>query len=180
MKPLGWPTTSVYSDSGLLANEGKKRYGAQVLNDYITPEIQNFVGAKIVTVGLISGDLILTGRRRDNNRYVSPGGHVDAGEEFRAAACREVREEAGIELLESDLDFICAKKLMSHRSRKEFVVVAYCARIAKERATPKYDPDKEVFSWEWVKIDPSTPELQPEARHAKDDFILNYLFKRGY
>jgi 8-oxo-dGTP pyrophosphatase MutT (NUDIX family) len=154
-------------------NLGRLRYGSNCA--FITPEIENFRGAKIVTVGILSGDELLTGQRRDNGLWVSPGGHVDQGEEFKSAAVREVAEEAGIRLDPRTLELIRAEKLISPRTGKEFVVVAYLARLPKGSATARFDPDQEVSIWKWVKVLRSTPELQRDARHAKNDFILEYL-----
>lgn len=46
------------------------------------------------------GSLVLTRRAIEpgHGRWVFPGGYVDRGEEVRAAAIREAREEAGIEV----------------------------------------------------------------------------------
>ena len=130
---------------------------------------------KIVAVGLVSSGNILTGRRRDNNLWTSPGGHVDGNESIYAAAIREVSEEAGIEIEFGQLQLICAKRVISHRTGLPFVVFAFLAHILPEKATAKNDPDKEIAEWKWVPISPETPELKPKARHAKEDYILQHL-----
>lgn len=138
-------------------------------------DLINFKGSRIVTVGLISGDEILTGQRRDNGLWTNPGGHVDEGEDIQDAACREVLEETGIEIEPRNLKLICAEKLISHRTGKEFVVFAYCASVNKEKATSRLDPDKEFKQLKWVKISRETPELKPESRHAKQDFVVEHI-----
>lgn len=130
---------------------------------------------KIVAVGLVSSGNILTGRRRDNGLWTSPGGHVDPGESPYAAACREVLEEAGIEISIAQLETVCAKRVVSHRTGLPFIVFAFLAHVMPERATAKNDPDQEIAEWKWVPISRDTPELKKEARHAKDDFILEHL-----
>lgn len=144
-------------------------------------ELLNFEGPKIVAVGLVSGGWILTGKRRDNGKWTSPGGHIDEGEELLAAAKREVLEESGIELDNSQLEFVHGEKFYSPRGNKEIVVFAFLAHVDKEKATGKDDPDKEISTWKWVPLDKSTPELQRENRHAPDDFVLIHLgiLKRG-
>lgn len=129
----------------------------------------------IVTVGLVSGNEILTGKRRDNGLWTSPGGHMDDGEDVLTAAKREVKEETGIDINSEQIQIIKADRLVSHRTGKPFVVIAFVAVIDKEKATAKNDPDKEVSEWRWVKISPETAELKRDQRHAKDDFVLQYL-----
>jgi len=138
-------------------------------------ELEYFRGPKIVTVGLVAGNEILSGKRRDNGLWTSPGGHVDDGEGIFEAAKREVAEEAGIQVDDRDLELIRAERVVSHRTGAPFVVFAFIAHIDKGRATAKNDPDKEISEWKWLALSKDTPELQPEARHAKEDFVLIHL-----
>lgn len=142
-------------------------------------ELERSPWAKIVTVGLISGDHILTGQRNDNKLWTSPGGHMDEGEDLMAAGRREVLEETGIDLTGVDLHLVRAERLVSHRTGNPFVVFGFIANVDKDTATGKNDPDKEVSLWKWVKASADTPELKMEARHAKDDFILQHLGIQG-
>lgn len=130
---------------------------------------------KIVTVGVVSGTKILTGKRRDNGLWTSPGGHVDEGEGIFEAAIREVKEESGLDVELSQLSLILSRRVLSHRTGAPFVVFAFLVNLPEQRATGKADPDKEITEWKWVDISPHTPELAKSARHAKDDFILQYL-----
>lgn len=136
-------------------------------------------GKQIVAVGLVSGGKILTGRRRDNGLWTSPGGHMEEGEQNDDAAVREVLEETGIRIQGQDLQHLSSQTIVSPRTGKEFKLHCYLANIPQEQATAKNDPDQEIDEWKWVDIDPAVPELKPEARHAKDDVILNYLFEKG-
>lgn len=132
-------------------------------------------GAKIVTVGLISGTKILTGQRRDNGKWTSPGGHMDEGETLVEAAIREVKEESGITLEPSDLTLVSAERVPLGRGGKPFSVFCFTAKVPKERASSKDDPDKEISTWKWVELSLMTPELRPAARHAVHDSVLCYL-----
>lgn len=135
--------------------------------------------ARICVVGIICGDEILTGKRKDNGLWTFPGGHADHGEGDTDAAIRETREESGIVLGYSDLQPLPIEKVKSHRVEgKEFFVVPFVAELPnKERARTVLDPDQEISEWRWVKLDKATPELQPESRHAKKDSVLEHLFK---
>ena len=130
---------------------------------------------EIVTVGLVNGTKILTGKRRDNGLWVSPGGHMDEGETVEEAAVREVFEEAGIVIDIKDLEKVSSETIKSHRTGKNFVLHSFVAKVNEKNATAENDPDKEIEEWKWVNLDRETPELLPEARHAKDDVILKYL-----
>jgi 8-oxo-dGTP pyrophosphatase MutT (NUDIX family) len=139
-------------------------------------DLANFNGPQICTVGVVSHDgYMLTGQRRDNKLWTSPGGHRDANETILEAARREVMEESGIEVTNDQLELIKAERVKSHRTGKDFVVFAFLAKVERSRATAKNDPDKEISEWRWVPIDKNTPELKPEARHAKQDFVLMHL-----
>lgn len=142
-------------------------------------QLERFEGPRIVTVGLVSKGEILTGKRRDNGLWTSPGGHMDAGESVMEAAIREVKEESGIDITSDQLQIIDARMVESHRAKgKKFAVFAFLANVEREKASAKDDPDKEIETWKWVPIHPDTEELKKEMRHAKDDFVLSHLFKQ--
>lgn len=126
-------------------------------------------------MGLRAGNRLLTGQRRDNGLWTCPGGHWDQGETLTEAAIREVREEAGIELDPSQLTLVRAEMVTSHRTGKPFTVFAFVADVEQSKASAKNDPDKEISEWRWVELSTDSPELKPEARHAKEDFILQHF-----
>ena len=50
---------------------------------------------------VMRGDRVLLGKRRGSHGdgyYAAPGGHIEFGESFAAAAAREVREETALEI----------------------------------------------------------------------------------
>lgn len=128
-----------------------------------------------MTVGLRAGNRLLTGQRRDNGLWTCPGGHWDQGETLTDAAIREVREEAGIEVPPEALTLVRAEKVTSHRTGKAFTVYAFVADVKQTEASAQNDPDKEITEWKWVELSKETPELQPKARHAKEDFIVQHF-----
>ncbi len=140
-------------------------------------EFLGYEGPRIVSVGVLCNGDLLCGRRRDNQLWTSPGGHIEKGEIPEEGAIREVLEEAGIRLHPSDLQKIGVEKVTSHRTGKEFMVCCYIAELDKK---PQFvggmDPDHEVEEWKWVPVSEDSPELAPGARHAKHDSILSFLF----
>lgn len=138
--------------------------------------LEDFDGPRIVTVGIVCAGEVLTGQRKDCGLWANPGGHWEGGETKERAACREVLEEAGIEIEPKDLKALPAKELKSHRGGKDFVVFPFVVNLEK-KIMPKtcYDPDHEFAIWRWVPIDEKTNELKPESRYAKDDLVIKYL-----
>lgn len=130
----------------------------------------------IVTVGVMAQGMILTGRRRDNGLWTNPGGHMDAGEMPLEAARREVLEEAGIDLSSFPVEQITAERIISHRTGKEFAVLAFTCQLPDPvLVTTERDPDDEIEEWRWVPILMTSPELHPNRRHAKSDSIIKHL-----
>ena len=56
-----------------------------------------------VGVLVMQGSKVLTATRTDNGTICGPGGHVDFGEDLRATAIRETKEEFGIDVSEMEL-----------------------------------------------------------------------------
>lgn len=132
-------------------------------------------GPRIVVVGLLAGNQILTGKRRDNERWTNPGGHMDEGESLVEAAIREVKEEAGIDVSPEDLELVSAERIISIATGKEFSVFCFIAKVQKEKASARNDPDKEISVWKWVDLQLDSPELAPQVRHARHDSVLCHL-----
>lgn len=70
----------------------------------------NAATAVAVIIKLSDGRIVLTQRRFEPaaGKYDLPGGFVDMGERVEVAAIREVREELGIELETSQLEFLAS------------------------------------------------------------------------
>lgn len=183
-KPIGGEKGEGAGKSGGKGNvptPPKPKAKGKVVSNLYNRILNAFSKPVIVTVGIVSGNKILTGKRRDNGLWVSPGGHMDPNETPEMAAIREAKEESGIEIQKEQLEKISSRTITSHRTGKDFDLHAYVARIPEEvEPTTDQDPDREIVEWKWVPIDVDMPELKPEARHAKDDEILGHLFSNGY
>ena len=98
---------------------------------------------------------ILLGKRKDDKLWTSPAGGGEEGELPSCAAIRELFEETNIKAKESDL-----KKLTSLTAKngKPIFIFTMCID-SSQKIHVKNDPDKEVPSWQWFKLD-EMPQLE--------------------
>lgn len=107
------------------------------------------------TIAVFSGpDLLLMGRRRDNNKWTMPGGGLNPSESPIMGALRELREEAGVEA--RSLTYLGAEQVEGRTGR---TVIVYCYRLDTFRVhtNSAHDPDREVETWHWVDISNGLP-----------------------
>lgn len=83
-------------------NEDKHKKHAEK-NKKLSKSSRN--GAAVVVVN-DNGQLLMGRQVKDEYRWSFPGGHIESGESKISAALRELREETGIELKESDLSLL--------------------------------------------------------------------------
>jgi len=127
---------------------------------------------RVASVALMFGSKLLMGKRRDNEKWTVPGGHVDEGESFHEGAVREVMEESGIQIEEAMLESVTEPTLV-----KEGLTVQTFRVELDEKAstTMKNDPDGEVYRWKWVDITNGLPEEIEQNLHVKMEY--NELLK---
>jgi 8-oxo-dGTP pyrophosphatase MutT (NUDIX family) len=115
------------------------------------------------------GPELLLVRRTPAARYmggywVFPGGAVDAGEDHRAAAVRELAEEAGVTNLEPEALVAYSRWITPERIAMRFDTRFYVAR-APAGARPRVDGD-ECVDLRWT-----TPRAALDA-YARDELAL--------
>jgi len=128
---------------------------------------------------VIRGDEILLMRRNRGGEdyFTTPGGHIDEGEQPRAAAGREVLEETGITVKPRRLIY----KRIRPDDRTDNCMESYWAceyvggEITKNPESEEYQPGAETRTWrdgrpagtynpEWVSLgDLATIDLKPET-----------------
>lgn len=133
---------------------------------------------RIAKVGIVCGDQLLMGKRRDNGKWTIPGGHVDHSETMKEGALREVLEETGLTL---DPKFIFPATDVQTLIGKDgfpFEVQGWMYRVdQKPSTTMKSDPDQEVEKWQWIPISGGLPKEVSSNLHvpASRDALLQSL-----
>jgi ADP-ribose pyrophosphatase YjhB (NUDIX family) len=103
-----------------------------------------------------SGDLLLV-RHEGVDMWVLPGGETDGDEQFRAAAGRELREEAGISAEYEGLGMLGRVTFVGDGHETWGVLPVFEAR-AEESELSVADPDDEISDAQWF------AELPPDTR----------------
>lgn len=124
-----------------------------------SPEAKADAGEKRVsTVAVMHDGKMLMGRRRDNGKWTTPGGHADDGEDKHAAAARELAEEAGIHVDEDDLEHLGTERVENDKGEGVHVSAFRCDMDgSRPRPDAKNDPDHEMSEWKWVDCSSGVP-----------------------
>lgn len=124
---------------------------------------------QVATVGIVNidGRRLLMGKRRDNDKWTTPGGHLERNEDPISGAVREVQEETGLEIGEDDLIKVRTKNVVKPDGTK-LKVHAFKAYISGQspKASNRNDPDKEVSVWRWVKMKGGLPAYVAKNLHV--------------
>ncbi len=115
-----------------------------------------------------SGELLLV-RHDDVDMWVLPGGETDGDESFRAAARRELREEAGVEATFEGLGLLGRVEFHCDEHHTWGVLPIYAAR-ADDTDLSVDDPDGEITDARWF------DELPDDARDR--DQLLRWRRER--
>lgn len=114
---------------------------------------------------------LLFGKRRDNEKWTMPGGHLDEGEAPGEGAQRELLEEAN---LQPDNFELLGHKVVTGGEGQEIHVWSFKVEV-EERPSIKNDPDEEVNRWKWIDIDDGIPEEIASNLHSPKNVTLYFL-----
>ncbi|MBI5877536.1 MAG: NUDIX domain-containing protein [Chloroflexi bacterium] len=124
---------------------------------------------------LRSGERVLLSRRfntgYEDGNFSVVAGHLEGGETVVAAAIREAREEAGIEIAPADLAVVGIMHRMSNDERVDFFVAAqrWSGEIVNR------EPDKcDLLAW--FPLDGLPPNVIPYVRRALDNYQAGRWF----
>jgi 8-oxo-dGTP pyrophosphatase MutT (NUDIX family) len=126
---------------------------------------------QIASVAVISGNKLLMGKRRDNNKWTQPGGHLNPGEEPIDAAYRELYEEASI--APDNMYYMGSKNVIGHDGKNRMIHCFVC--FGDYEANIDNDPDKEVVRWKWIDCSNGLPKDIMDNLHSKNNINLKFL-----
>lgn len=134
--------------------------------------MKSFVVAKVIIVNEDGKMLALRRSQSDVRRpgqWDFPGGHVDDGEDMRAAARREAFEEAALQLDDMQLVFALSEMTSEHGAGTWLVFVAHTNGSEDIRLSHEHDE----FAW-------MTPqEFLHEAKYDRQIKMITYVMENG-
>lgn len=127
---------------------------------------------EVAAIAVICDGKMLMGKRKDNQKWTQPGGHLEAGEDPMTGALRELEEETGIKAKASDLKHF-ESRMVADGKIKVHGFVMECKE--KPSTSMMSDPDEEVFRWVWKPLNPLPEEVKKSLHVPKDNLVLDYL-----
>ncbi len=116
----------------------------------------------VAAIGVFNRDgKMLWGRRKDNNRWTTPAGHLEPGETPHAGALRELHEEAGLHPAEA----LVSAGQSKGGPKNDLDIHGFHALCDGEPHTDN-DPDDEVGEWKWVDISKGIPKAMLAEMHV--------------
>ena len=122
-----------------------------VLPGMSTPATRFMLPATAILL-LIKDDRVLLCRRYntgwEDGKYGFMAGHIDGGESFTSALCREAKEELGIAIKPEDLRFVH----MQHRTSNKEYIYTYFTTAKWQGKVSIHEPDK-CDGIQWFTLD---------------------------
>ncbi len=131
--------------------------------------IERFRLVSAVHLFLIRDGQVLLLRRfntgYEDGKYSVVAGHLEGGEEVKAAAIREAREEVGIEISSSDLQVVGAMHRKSNDERVDF----FLATTSWSGEITNREPDR-CDQLAWFALDRLPENMVPYVGRALDNY----------
>lgn len=129
-------------------------------------------GRRVATLAVMHGPKLLMGKRRDNGKWTTPGGHVEDGEDMHSGALRELHEETGMTRLKKrHIKPLSGIHKLADREGKPLHVQPFKVETEKRHnTTMKNDPDGEVERWHWVDTSKGLPEEIQSNLHVPGEY----------
>ena len=107
----------------------------------------------------------------EDGKYSVVAGHLDGGEEIKAAMKREAREEVGIELADEDVRVVGVMHRQAEDERVDFFLVA--ERWAGE---PRNCEPEKCDELSWFELDRLPENMVPYVRRALENYRAGRWF----
>lgn len=101
----------------------------------------------------------------EDGKYSVPAGHLDGGEQVKAAAIREAREEVGIAIAPEDLDIVG----VMHRKAEDERIDFFVATLRWEGEPCNCEPHK-CDQLRWADLDDLPVNIIPYVRQALENY----------
>ena len=127
---------------------------------------------RVAAIAILNDHHMLMGRRRDNQKFTNPGGHLNPGEDPKAGAAREVQEETGL-VLDPHLFRHLETRIVKKPDGTRIEVHGFRVDLREKPATSmKEDPDAEVHRWQWIKLDTDLDHIADNLHVPIEDNVL--------
>lgn len=104
-----------------------------------------------------------------DGEYTLPAGHVDGDETIRSELCREVKEEVGVTIKPSDLQFA---HVMHQRDNHEYIDFYFVAKNW-EGEPSNCEPEK-CDDMQWALLDELPENVIPNVKQALTAYAAGY------
>ncbi len=133
----------------------------KINNIFLSLFSKRTVGARAL---VIQQDQILLVKHTYTPGWYTIGGGVDAGESGLQALARELKEEVGINLLESPS--ILGFYYNRNEKRDDYIIVYVCKKFEKEAAV-----SKEILEARWFPLNSLPHDISPATQRRIDEYL---------
>lgn len=122
---------------------------------------------RVASVAVVWDGRVLMGKRRDNQKWTFPGGHVNPEETLKQGAIRELREETGIECDPRNIMPLTPVLDLNGFQGDPLQLQCWVLRLGDRPATTMMtDPDGEVLRWRWMGLSKGLTDEIYESLHV--------------
>ncbi|GAB4828930.1 Nudix (Nucleoside diphosphate linked moiety X)-type motif 1 [Ancistrocladus abbreviatus] len=109
-----------------------------------------------VTVFLLKGEKVLLGRRLSSighSTFAVPGGSLEYGESFEECASRELKEETGLDITDTEMLTVTNNLFTDGPTPAHYVTIHMRSRLANPSQVPKNLEPEKCGGWDWYDWD---------------------------
>ncbi|KAF5751961.1 Nudix hydrolase 1 [Tripterygium wilfordii] len=114
-----------------------------------------------VAVFVLKGKSVLLGRRRSSIgdcTFALPGGHLEFGESFEQCATRELKEETGLDIGETEFLTATSTVFLEAPKPSHYVTIFMRGVLVDPDQVPQTLEPEKCYGWDWYDWDDSLPK----------------------